>query len=82
MHLNKLLTILSQSKLPHSSTSVTFPTSYCKVSIEMMYREEVERLQQMTGVRELQAEFIGGDICHGVTFEIFSEDSEFQMEGF
>lgn len=82
MNLNRLLTILSQSKLPHSSSSVTFPTSYCKVHLEMMDTEEYERLKQMMGIRELQAEFIGGDICHGVTFEIFSEDSEFRMEGF
>ena len=82
MHLNRLLTILSQSKLPHSSTSVTFPTSYCKVHLEMMDTEEYERLKQMMGIRELQAEFIGGDICHGVTFEVFSEDGQMTLEGF
>ena len=82
MNLNKLLTILSQSKLPHSSSSVAFPTSYCKVHIEMMYREEVERLQQMTGIRELDTEFESGDICHGVTFEVFAEDGQMVLEGF
>jgi len=82
MNLNKLLTILSQSKLPHSGSSVTFPTSYCKVSLEMMDTQEYERLQQMTGVRELQAEFIGGDICHGVTFEVFAEDGQMTLDGF
>tara|TARA_R100000655_G_scaffold110133_1_gene168180 strand:+ start:77101 stop:77247 length:147 start_codon:yes stop_codon:yes gene_type:complete len=48
----------------------------------MMNLEEYERLKQMTGIRELQAEFIGGDICHGVTFEVFSEDGQMTLEGF
>jgi len=82
MHLNKLLTILSQSKLPNSGSSVAFPTSYCKVNLEMMHQDEYERLEQMTGIRELQAEFIGGDICHGVTFEVFAEDGQMTLEGF
>ena len=82
MHLNRLLTILSQSKLPRSGSLVTFPTSYCKVHLEMMNLEEYERLKQMTGIRELQAEFIGGDICHGVTFEVFAEDGQMTLEGF
>lgn len=82
MNLNKLLSILSQSKLAHSSSSVEFPTSYCKVSLEMMRADEFHRFKEMTGVQKLKADFIGDDICHGVTFEVFAEDSFMILEGF
>jgi len=82
MNLNKLLTILSQSKLPHSSSSVTFPTSYCKVSFDMLRYTEYLKLDQMIGIEDLHAEFIGDDICHNVSFRVKSEDGNFELSGF
>lgn len=82
MNLNRLLTILSQSKLPHSSSSVTFPTSYCKVFFDMLSYTEYLKLDQMIGIEDLHAEFIGDDICHNVSFRVKSEDGNFELSGF
>lgn len=82
MNLNKLLTILSQSKLPRSGSSVSFPTSYCKVSFDMLTYSEYLKLEQMIGVEDLHAEFIGDDICHDVSFRVKSEDGNFELTGF